>query len=62
MTMYYSYRVSRYKSEALLNARDFTTAFHKYSLTVARYATVVVAVPYAVHYPTNYKIKIYYFR
>jgi hypothetical protein len=28
-------------------------------LTVARHETVVVAVPSTVHYPTNYKIKIF---
>jgi hypothetical protein len=39
-----------------------TTVSHKYILTVARYATVVVAVPSTIHYPTNCKIKIYYLR
>jgi hypothetical protein len=34
-----------------LNPRGVTTA--------ARHATVVVAVPSTVHYPPNYKIKIY---
>jgi hypothetical protein len=43
----------------LLNPRGVTVS-HKYSLTVPRYATVVVAVPSTVHYPANYKIKIYY--
>jgi hypothetical protein len=33
---------------------------HKYSPTVARHATVVVAVHSTLHYPYNYKIKIYY--
>jgi hypothetical protein len=42
--------------------RGVTTVSHKYSLTVARHATVVVAVPSTVHYPANYKIKVYYFR
>jgi hypothetical protein len=46
----------------LLNPRGVTTVSHKYSLTVARHATVVVAVPYTVHCPSNYKIKMYYFR
>jgi hypothetical protein len=46
----------------LLNPRGVTTISHKYSPTVARHATVVVAVPSTVHYPTDYKIKIYYFR
>jgi hypothetical protein len=39
----------------LLNPRGVTTVSQKYSLTVARHATVVVAVPSAVHYPVNYK-------
>jgi hypothetical protein len=39
------------------NPRDVTIVSHKYSLTVARHATVVVAVPCTVHYPANYKIK-----
>jgi hypothetical protein len=46
----------------LLNPRDVTTVSHKYSLTVERHASVVVAVPSTVHYPDNYKIKIYYLR
>jgi hypothetical protein len=37
----------------LLKSRGVTTDSHKYSLT-ARHATVVVAVPSTVHYPTNY--------
>jgi hypothetical protein len=41
----------------LLNPRGVATVSHKYSLTVARHATVVVAVPSTVHYPSNYKIK-----
>jgi hypothetical protein len=45
----------------LLNPRGVTTVSYKYSLTVARHATVVVAVPSTVHYP-NYKIKVYYLR
>jgi hypothetical protein len=45
----------------LLNPHG-VTIFHKYRLTVARYATVVVAVPSTVHCPSNYKIKIYHFR
>jgi hypothetical protein len=58
---------SRHKSEAhayghsvatLLKSRVVTTVSHKYILTVARHATVVVAVPSTIHYPTNYKIKI----
>jgi hypothetical protein len=44
----------------LLNPRGVTTVSHKYSLTVARHATMVVAVPSFVHYPDNYKIQIYY--
>jgi hypothetical protein len=46
----------------LLNPRGVTTVSHKYSLTAARHATVVVAVPSIVHYPPNFKIKIYYLR
>jgi hypothetical protein len=41
----------------LLNPRGVTTVSHKHSLTVAIHATVVVAVPSAVCYPANYKIK-----
>jgi hypothetical protein len=43
----------------LLSPRGVTTVSHKYSLTVARHGTVVVAVPSTVHYPGNYKIKHY---
>jgi hypothetical protein len=43
----------------LLNPRGVTVVSHKYSLTVARHTTVVVAVPSTVHHPANYKIKIY---
>jgi hypothetical protein len=46
----------------LLNPRGVTTVSHKYSLTVARHSTVVVAVPSTVHYTADYKTKIYYFR
>jgi hypothetical protein len=46
----------------LLNPRAVTTVSHKNSLTVARHATVAVAVPSTVHYPDNYKIKIYCLR
>jgi hypothetical protein len=46
----------------LLNPRGVTTVSHKYSKTAARHATVVVAVPSTVHYPANYKIKMYYLR
>jgi hypothetical protein len=42
----------------LLNPQGVTTVYHKYSLTVARHATVVVAVRSTIHY----KIKIYYLR
>jgi hypothetical protein len=44
----------------LLNPRRVTTVSHKYNLTVTRHAAVVVAVPSTVHYPANYKIKLYY--
>jgi hypothetical protein len=53
----YGHRVA-----TLQNPSIVTTVSHKYSLTVARHATVVVAVPSTVHYPTNYKIQIYYLR
>jgi hypothetical protein len=43
----------------LLNPRRVTRVSHKYGLTVARYVTVVVAVPSTEYYPANYKIKIY---
>jgi hypothetical protein len=46
----------------LLNPRGVATVSHKYSVTVARHVTVVVAVPSTVHYPANYKIKIYYLK
>jgi hypothetical protein len=42
----------------LLNPHGVTTASHKYSLTIARHGTEVVAVPSTVHCPDNYKIKI----
>jgi hypothetical protein len=51
-----------YSVATLLNPRGVATVSHKYSLTVARHATVAVAVPSTVHYPANYKIKIYYLR
>jgi hypothetical protein len=38
----------------LLNPCGVTTVSYKYSLTVARYETVVVAVPSTAHYPANY--------
>jgi hypothetical protein len=41
----------------LLNPRAIITVSHKNSLTVARHATVVVAVPSTVHYPAIYKTK-----
>jgi hypothetical protein len=41
----------------LLNTCGVTKVSLKYSLTVARHATVVVAVPSTVHYPANYKMK-----
>jgi hypothetical protein len=43
----------------LLHPRGVTTVSHKYSLTVARHVTVIVAVPSTVHYPANYKINEY---
>jgi hypothetical protein len=46
----------------LLNPRGVATDPHKYSLTVARRATVVVAVPSTVHHPGNYKIKTYHLK
>jgi hypothetical protein len=39
-----------------------TTVSGEYSVTVARQATVEVAVTSTVHYPGNFKIKIYYLR
>jgi hypothetical protein len=41
----------------LLNPRGVATVSHKYSLTVARHTSVVVAVPSTVRHPDNYKIK-----
>jgi hypothetical protein len=46
----------------LLNPHWVTGVSHKYSVTAAKHAAVVVAVPSNVHYPVNYKIKIYYLR
>jgi hypothetical protein len=46
----------------LLHPSGVITVYHKYSLTVESRATVVVAVPSTIHYPANYKIKIYYLR
>jgi hypothetical protein len=46
--------------ETLLNPRGVATVSHKYSLTIARHATVVVAVPSTVHHPASYTNKIYY--
>jgi hypothetical protein len=40
----------------LLTPGVVATVSHKYSLTVARHATVVAAVPSTVHYPANYKL------
>jgi hypothetical protein len=45
----YGHRVA-----TLLNPRGVTTVSYKYSLTVARHASVVVAVPSTVRYPVNY--------
>jgi hypothetical protein len=45
----------------LLNLHGVRTVPPKYSLTVARQATVVVAVPSTVHYPAIYKIRKYIF-
>jgi hypothetical protein len=44
----------------LLNPLGGTTVSHEYSLTVARYATVVVDVPSTVRYPANYRLKHYF--
>jgi hypothetical protein len=64
-------KASRHKSEhcayghniaTLLNPHSVTTVSHKYSLTIERGTTVVVAVLSTLHYPVNHKIKIYYFR
>jgi hypothetical protein len=45
----------------LINPRGFNAVSHEYSLTFVRHATVVNAVPFTVHYPANYEIKIHYF-
>jgi hypothetical protein len=45
----------------LLNPRGVATVPHKYSLTVARHSTVVVAVPSTVHHPANYNINTVYY-
>jgi hypothetical protein len=49
-----------HSTATLLNPRGITTVSRKYSLTVPRHTTVVVAVPSIIHYPAKYKIKIYY--
>jgi hypothetical protein len=41
----------------LIKPRGVTALSHKYRITVAMHATVVVAVPSTVHYPANYIIK-----
>jgi hypothetical protein len=46
----------------LLNPRSVTKFSHKYSLTVPKHTTVLVAVPSTVHYPASYKINIYYLK
>jgi hypothetical protein len=56
------YCVCDHSVVTLLNPRGVATVSHKHSLTVARHAAVVVAVPSTVHHPANYKIKIYYLR
>jgi hypothetical protein len=48
-----------HNAATLLNPRGVATVSQKYSLTVARHVTVVVAVSSTVHYPFYYKIKIY---
>jgi hypothetical protein len=40
----------------LLNPHGVTTVFHKHSPVIARHATVVVAVPFTIHYHAYYKI------
>jgi hypothetical protein len=52
----------RHSVATLLNPRGVATVSHKCSLTVARHATLVVAVPSTVHHPANYKIKIILFK
>jgi hypothetical protein len=46
----------------LLNPRGVTTVSHKYSSTVKRHATVVVAVPSTVHHPANYKYILFHIK
>jgi hypothetical protein len=45
----------------LLNPRGVATVSYTYSLTLARLAAVVVAVPFTVHHPANNNINIYIF-
>jgi hypothetical protein len=58
--MYPDIRVKHYayghSVATLLNPRGVATVSHKYSLTAARHATVVVAVPSTVQHPANYNI------
>jgi hypothetical protein len=42
------------------NPRGVTTFSQRHSITVARYSTVVEAVPSTVYYTAIYEIKIYY--
>jgi hypothetical protein len=57
-----AHEVYTHRVTTLINPRGVTTVSHKYGLTVARYSTVLVAVPFTVHCPANYKIKLYYLR
>jgi hypothetical protein len=43
----------------MLNPRSVTTVSHKYSLTVARHATMGMAVTSTVHCSDNYNMKIF---
>jgi hypothetical protein len=69
LTLVILYKPPRYKSEVMrfwpqrCNTAKPTRCYNfptSTVLTVARHSTVVVAVPFTVQHPANYKIEIYY--
>jgi hypothetical protein len=51
-----------HSAATLLNPCGVTTVSHKYSLTAAKHATVIVTVPSTLYYQINYDIKVYCLR
>jgi hypothetical protein len=51
-----------HSAATLLNPCGVTTVSHKYGLTAAKHATVIVTAPSTLYYQTNYEIKMYYLR